>query len=423
MNDALFDAKLKEALLLAVTVDYAEILSEPDGAEPPWTLPYRRQRKKMLTDPNKWCRDRVRPIWKKALYRAACVLLAATLTLGSLMAVSPTVRAWVFSWFHSFDANDNVHYFPSGTAAEHPATHDKHPQWRPTWLPEGWVINGMSGWIGDDSVRWGYESADGVDSLSFRCRYDSVDAMLGLGSREEDMSEVYEMAQVWGSSADYYGGEDSADLVWQGEDGIFFHLDVLSENPELCSKEFLERVAESVEWYQGTEYRYDVGFIPEGYVLKESGRYSPNPYELDASGKCYWVTEGGSLTFLYTESQAAPIRSGDSEPISFKIGNHRYEGRYYAPTTEYFPFMQDNTPEPTVEVIDGKFKVTYPEYDPADYPPTVRTDAVYPNDMCGAICWTNEDGVQMMVVGTLDKETLLKVAESITPRAFLTEGD
>ena len=85
--------------------------------------------------------------------------------------------------------------------------------------------------------------------------------------------------------------------------------------------------------------------------------------------------------------------------------------------------MQDNTPEPTVEVIDGEYQVIYPEYDPADYPPTVRTDAVYPNDMCGAVCWTNEDGVQMMVVGTLDKETLLKVAESITPRAFLTEGD
>ena len=35
MNDALFDAKLKEALLLAATMDYAEVLSEPDGTESP----------------------------------------------------------------------------------------------------------------------------------------------------------------------------------------------------------------------------------------------------------------------------------------------------------------------------------------------------------------------------------------------------
>ena len=76
-----------------------------------------------------------------------------------------------------------------------------------------------------------------------------------------------------------------------------------------------------------------------------------------------------------------------------------------------------------MEVIDGKFKVTYPEYDPADYPPTVRTDAVYPRDTCSVICWTNEDGVQMMVSGTLDKESLLKVAESITPIGSLTEGN
>ena len=35
MNDALFDAKLKEALLLEATMDYAEVLSEPEGTESP----------------------------------------------------------------------------------------------------------------------------------------------------------------------------------------------------------------------------------------------------------------------------------------------------------------------------------------------------------------------------------------------------
>ena len=35
MNDALFDAKLKEALQLAATMDYAEVLSEPEGTESP----------------------------------------------------------------------------------------------------------------------------------------------------------------------------------------------------------------------------------------------------------------------------------------------------------------------------------------------------------------------------------------------------
>ena len=423
MNDALFDTKLKEALLLAVTVDYAEILSEPEGAEPPWTLPYRRQRRKMLADPNKWCRERVRPVWKKALYRAACVLLAATLTLGSLMAVSPTVRAWVFSWFHTFTETGEAEYSRSSEAKENPAVHDGRPQWRPTWLPEGWITTGMESWMGEDTVLWVYTSTESGANLQFRCCYDSADAGINVGVKNGDAQEVHEEAQVQGHSADYYGGEINAVLVWEAEDGSYCDLTIISKDPEQLSKEFMEPIADSVEWYQGPKYSYHVGFIPEGYILKESGHFTPNPYELDASGKCFWVTEGGSLTFRYTESHAAPIRSGDGEPVSFKSGNHRYEACYYAPTKEYAPIMQDNTPEPTVEVIDGEYQVIYPEYDPADYPPTVRTDAVYPNDMCGAICWTNEDGVQMMVVGTLDKETLLKVAESITPRAFLTEGD
>lgn len=423
MNDALFDAKLKEALLLAATVDYAEVLAEPEGAEPPWTLPYRHQRRKMLADPNKWCRERARPLWKKALYRAACVLLAATVTLGSLMAVSPTVRALVFSWIHHFTESGDAEYSRSTAAKEDPTIHEDRPQWRPTWLPEGWITTGMGGWLGDDSVLWTYTSTESGANLQFQCCYDSADVGISVGAKNVDAQEVYEAAQVQGRGADYYVGENTATLVWEAEDGSFCDLNIVSKDPEQLSKEFLERVADSVKLCQDTKYSYNVGFVPEGYVLKESGRYSPNPYELDGSGKCFWVAEGGSLTFLYTEFHAAPIRGGDSEPIRFKIGNHRYEARYYAPTTEYFPFMQDNTPEPTVEAIDGKFKVTYPEYDPADYPPTVRTDAVYPNDMCGAICWTNEDGVQMMVVGTLDKETLLKVAESITPTGSFTEGD
>ena len=273
MNDALFDAKLKKALLLAASVDYAEVLSEPEGAEPPWTLPYRRQRKKMLADPNKWCRERVRPLWKKALYRAACVLLAATVTLGSLMAVSPTVRALVFSWIHHFTESGDAEYSRSSEAKEHPTIHEDHPQWRPTWLPEGWVVNGMSGWMGDDSVLWTYTSTKSGANLQFQCCYDSADVGISVGAKNVDAQEVYEAAQVHGRGADYYVGENTATLVWEAEDGSFCNLNIVSKDPEQLSKEFLEQVADSVELYQDTTYFYNVGFVPEGYILKESGRY------------------------------------------------------------------------------------------------------------------------------------------------------
>lgn len=101
MSDAQFDADLKAALLQAVLMDFAEPLAAQEE-EPDWSLPYRVQRKRMLENPNQWYRNTVRPVWKKVLRQAACLLLAATLALGSLMAVSPTVRAGVLNWLREF---------------------------------------------------------------------------------------------------------------------------------------------------------------------------------------------------------------------------------------------------------------------------------------------------------------------------------
>lgn len=60
----------------------------------------------MLKDPLKWLRNRMKPIWKLAAQRAAVILLAASVSLGSLMAVSPTVRAavvrWATEWYETY---------------------------------------------------------------------------------------------------------------------------------------------------------------------------------------------------------------------------------------------------------------------------------------------------------------------------------
>ena len=39
------------------------------------------------------------------------------------------------------------------------------------------------------------------------------------------------------------------------------------------------------------------------------------------------------------------------------------------------------------------------------------------------LTWTNAEGVTFTIFGAFEKDVLLKMAESITPRAFLTEGD
>ena len=86
----------------------------------------------MLKDPLKWLRNRMKPIWKLAAQRAAVILLAASVSLGSLMAVSPTVRAavvrWATEWYETY-----VVYRFSGDYS-----HEEMPEYKIGDLPEGY---------------------------------------------------------------------------------------------------------------------------------------------------------------------------------------------------------------------------------------------------------------------------------------------
>ena len=96
MTEAEFDDLLRRALIQAVREEYAPVLAEAEAGPPPdFSAHYRRRRLKMLNDPFGYVKRAARPVWRKALRGAACILLVAALAFGSLMAVSPTARAWV----------------------------------------------------------------------------------------------------------------------------------------------------------------------------------------------------------------------------------------------------------------------------------------------------------------------------------------
>ena len=52
----------------------------------------------MLADPNKWCKEHLKPVWKRVVQQAACFFLILLVGLGSAMAISPTVRAAVINF-------------------------------------------------------------------------------------------------------------------------------------------------------------------------------------------------------------------------------------------------------------------------------------------------------------------------------------
>ena len=87
-RQAALEAK-RQALLEA---GWQENRTAWEGTEEPAFSPqYLRWRTRLLADPFGWGKKQLRPLWAKALRTAACILLAASVTLGSLMAVSPTV--------------------------------------------------------------------------------------------------------------------------------------------------------------------------------------------------------------------------------------------------------------------------------------------------------------------------------------------
>lgn len=92
MNELTERQAIRRALLDAAALD----LQEADGLDvPPFSPAYQRWERKFLRDPDRLVRQARRPRWQKVLRSAACLLLAAVLTFGTVMVVSPSARAAV----------------------------------------------------------------------------------------------------------------------------------------------------------------------------------------------------------------------------------------------------------------------------------------------------------------------------------------
>ena len=103
MTDQELDTLMRRVLLDSLKLDAESTASGELAFEP--THHYQRQMAAMVKDPLKWERRRARPLWKNVAQKIAVILLVFSLSLGSLMAVSPTVRAavvrWVTEWYET----------------------------------------------------------------------------------------------------------------------------------------------------------------------------------------------------------------------------------------------------------------------------------------------------------------------------------
>ncbi|MDO4314515.1 MAG: hypothetical protein Q4C45_01980, partial [Oscillospiraceae bacterium] len=166
MDERSFDALLRRALMDANLERFRAVLDGAGDTDPAFSSRYLRRRLRLLNDPFGWAREAARPVWKRAARNVACVLLACTLALGALMAASPTVRAAVLNWLRELGGGHVAYTSTSDRAAW---DYDEPPAWRPTWLPEGWSLDGLV-LMGPEnsSSTWTYQG-EGDDRLTFQC--------------------------------------------------------------------------------------------------------------------------------------------------------------------------------------------------------------------------------------------------------------
>ena len=218
MTDQELDTLMRRVLLDSLKLDAESTASGELAFEP--TPRYQRQMAAMVKDPLKWERRRARPLWKNVAQKAAVILLVFSLSLGSLMAVSPTVRAavvrWVTEWYET-----HVVYRFSGEQLS-----GEMPQYEITDLPEGYVEDERVDWPTYISIIYRKANDENAPWIYLRYVYMQQGTVNNIGTEGADIIPV----TVNGIEGQLYlarnPGESDSTITWIDPDkNIAFVVD------------------------------------------------------------------------------------------------------------------------------------------------------------------------------------------------------
>ena len=182
MTDQELDTLMRRVLLDSLKLDAESTASGELAFEP--TPRYQRQMAAMVKNPLKWERRRARPLWKNVAQKAAVILLVFSLSLGSLMAVSPTVRAavvrWVTEWYET-----HVVYRFSGEQLS-----GEMPQYEITNLPEGYVEDERVDWPTYISIIYRKANDENAPWIYLRYVYMQQGTVNNIGTEGADIIPV-----------------------------------------------------------------------------------------------------------------------------------------------------------------------------------------------------------------------------------------
>lgn len=213
-QDWTFDSLLEQGLLLAAAKD-AEELDQDEEVE--FSPKYQKFRREFLKDPFRCARRKKRPVWKKVLQTAACLLLAAALGLAALLAVSSEARAGLLQWVRTIGDTSVSYDFYAGPTNQVP------PRYEIGALPEGYVE--IENNVIPKSRLVIYQNEEG-QRITFQYMYMEEGVGLGIETENVEMTEI----EVNGWNGYFYlvpNGSDSSAVVWADEQaGLLFSLDM-----------------------------------------------------------------------------------------------------------------------------------------------------------------------------------------------------
>ena len=130
-SDQALNALVRDVLLDAAGLEFRQELA--DTAPVPVSRRFQREMTAMLTDPAGWVRRKTRPRWQRMARFAAAVFLTVSLSLGAVLAASPTARAAALRWVREIYDTYIVYRF-SGRQ-----DHGAMPLYALSALPEGYA--------------------------------------------------------------------------------------------------------------------------------------------------------------------------------------------------------------------------------------------------------------------------------------------
>lgn len=241
MTDQGLDTLMQRVLLDSLKLDWEE-KAKP---QPPFEASsrYRREVRRMLADPLAWSKKRAKPMWKRAAQQAAVVLLILSIGFGSLLSVSPTVRAallqWVTEWYET-----HITYRYTGedmTGAT--------PQYEITELPEGYAEaeSERVEWPGQVDIVYRNEETGKTIYLNYM-----LISQGGASYFDIEKDSKIEHVKVNGLDGQFFGKTDKPDMLnmvtWiDPEHGLHFSIDAPLD------KENILHIAESVSLVNSTK--------------------------------------------------------------------------------------------------------------------------------------------------------------------------